>query len=182
MTDMTAPEPFDRQRALSEVARSIISSALTIGSVLLSAFGFVERVVGIERIATDRRFALLALMPGAAALAFLASGRALGSLYDVSVPPREIGVVRRALLRFTDISGAYGLFALVISALVAVSTLLASSLLLDLKLAGVSMATGVLAFFVALSGMLMRYSSGRRIIDFAFVAAIVAAMIVDTLL
>ena len=89
MTPPAAPPPVDREKALIDVTRVIVASALTIGSVLLTAFGFVERMVGIERIASDRRFALLALMPGAAALAFLASGRALGALYDVSVPPRD---------------------------------------------------------------------------------------------
>jgi len=175
----TVPPPIDREKALVDVTRVIVASALTIGSVLLTAFGFVERMVGIDRIATDRRFALLALMPGAAALAFLSSGRALGALYDVSVPPRDIPTWRRALLRFTDVSGAYGLFAIVISGLVAVSTLLAVALMLDLKIAVVSILSGVLAFCVALSGMLMRYSPRRRLIDLALVTTIVVAMVVD---
>jgi hypothetical protein len=175
----TVPPPIDREKALVDVTRVIVASALTIGSVLLTAFGFVERMVGIDRIATDRRFALLALMPGAAALAFLSSGRALGALYDVSVAPRDIPAWRRALLRFTDVSGAYGLFAIVISGLVAVSTLLAVALMLDLKIAVVSILSGVLAFCVALSGMLMRYSPRRRLIDLALVTTIVVAMVVD---
>ncbi|KAF0122842.1 MAG: hypothetical protein FD152_3451 [Xanthobacteraceae bacterium] len=179
MTSPAVPPPIDRDKALIDVTRVIVASALTIGSVLLTAFGFVERMVGIDRIATDRRFALLALMPGAAALAFLASGRALGALYDVSVPPRDIRAWQRALLRFTDVSGAYGLFAIVISGLVAVSTLLAVALMLDLKIALLSILSGVLAFCVALSGMLMRYSPRRRLIDLALVTTIVVAMLVD---
>jgi len=46
------PTAFDRDLALIDVARVIVTAALTIGSVLLTAFGFVERVVGIETIAT----------------------------------------------------------------------------------------------------------------------------------
>jgi len=181
MTTEIAPPPFDRERALIDVARVIVASALTIGSVLLTAFGFVERVVGIERIANERRFALLALMPGAAALAFLASGRALGALYDVSVPPRNIGTLHRALLRFTDISGAYGLFAVVISALVAVAAFIAVALVLNLDLLPLAALSGMLAFCVALSGMLMRYTPRRRLIDLALVVCIVLTMIVDQL-
>ncbi|MDP3544905.1 hypothetical protein ACJ4V0_02225 [Phreatobacter sp. HK31-P] len=179
MSASADPPPFDRDKALTDVARVIVASALTIGSVLLTAFGFVERVVGIERIAMDRRFALLALMPGAAALAFLASGRALGALYDVSVPARDIPAWRRALLRFMDVSGAYGLFAVVISGLVAVASFLAIALLLDLRLVILSTISGLLAFCVALSGMLMRYSPRRRLIDFALAICILVAMIAD---
>lgn len=179
MSAHAAPPPFDREKALIDVARVIVASALTIGSVLLTAFGFVERVVGIDKIASDRRFALLALMPGAAALAFLASGRALGALYDVSVPARNIPAWRRAFLRFVDISGAYGLFAIVISGLVAVASFLAIALLLDLRLMILSTLSGLLAFCVALSGMLMRYSPRRRLIDFALAVSILAAMAVD---
>lgn len=179
MTSPATPDPADRDKSLIDVSRVIVASALTIGSVLLTAFGFIERMVDIERIATDRRFALLALMPGAAALAFLASGRALGALYDVSVPPRGIAAWQRALLRFTDVSGAYGLFAIVISGLVGVSTLLAVALMLDLKIALLSVMSGVLAFCVALSGMLMRSSLRRRLIDMGLVLTIILAMTID---
>lgn len=179
MSEPSAPPPFDREKALIDVARVIVASALTIGSVLLTAFGFVERIVGIEKIASDRRFALLALMPGAAALAFLSSGRALGALYDVSVPVRDVPAWRRAILRFTDVSGAYGLFALVVSGLVAVSSFLAIALLLDLRLMVLSTISGLLAFCVALSGMLMRYSPRRRLIDLSLALGILAAMALD---
>lgn len=181
MTTETAPPPFDRERALIDVARVIVASALTIGSVLLTAFGFVERVVGIERIANERRFALLALMPGAAALAFLASGRALGALYDVSVPPRNIGTLHRALLRFTDVSGAYGLFAVVISTLVAVAAFIAVALVLNLDLLPLAFMAAACAFGVALSGMLMRYNARRRFIDLVLVICIVMTMVLDQL-
>ncbi|MDP2801961.1 MAG: hypothetical protein Q8O26_08775 [Phreatobacter sp.] len=179
MSEPSAPPPFDRETALIDVARVIVASALTIGSVLLTAFGFVERVVGIDKIASDRGFALLALMPGAAALAFLASGRALGALYDVSVPPRTVPTWQRALLRFTDISGAYGFFAVVISGLVGMATFLSIALVLDLRFVILSSLSGVLAFCVALSGMLMRYSPRRRLIDLALFMSILAAMVLD---
>ncbi len=120
-------------------------------------------------------------MPGAAALAFLASGRALGALYDVSVPPRDIGLIRRALLRFTDVSGAYGLFAVVISALVAVAAFIAVALVLNLGWLLLASLAGALAFCVALSGMLMRYTPRRRLIDFALAICIVLTMVIDQL-
>ena len=82
-----------RDQALVDVAKVVVTAGLTLGSVMLTAFGFIERAVGIERLATDRRFALVALLPGAAALSFLASARALGAAFDASVPPRPVSGV-----------------------------------------------------------------------------------------
>lgn len=168
-----------REQLLVDVAKVIITAGLTLGSVMLTAFGFIERAVGIERLATDRRFALVALLPGAAALAFLASARALGAAYDASVPPRPVGGLKRAALRFSAMSGAFGLIAVVLSALVAVGTILAVSLFLDLKLPGTSALAGGAAFCVALSGMLTRPSPGRRFTDMVLAGTIVLAMTTD---
>jgi hypothetical protein len=168
-----------RELALMDVARIIVTSSLTIGSVLLTAFGFVERMIGIERIATDRRYALVALMPGAAALAFLASARSLGALYDMLVPPRDISPLRRFIVRIGVLSGAYGLFAVVISLLVGVATVLAVALFVDLKLISASVVAGVAAFLVAAIGMLTRASPGRRLIDLALSASIIVVMLLD---
>ncbi|QCI66000.1 hypothetical protein [Phreatobacter stygius] len=173
------PAAFNRDLALIDVARVIVTAALTIGSVLLTAFGFVERMIGIEKIATDRRYALLALMPGAAALAFLASARSLGAIYDVTVPARRVSTLKRMLLRAGDLSGAYGLFALVISALVGVATVIAVALFVDLKLLAVSVVAGVVAFLISILGMLTRSSPGRKVTDLVLVLAIVALMLLD---
>ncbi|MFN3853896.1 MAG: hypothetical protein ACK4M0_05830 [Phreatobacter sp.] len=174
------PEPdMGRDQALVDVAKVVVTAGLTLGSVMLTAFGFIERAVGIERLATDRRFALVALLPGAAALSFLASARALGAAFDASVPPRPVSAIRRAALRFTDLGGGFGLIAIVLSCLVAVGTLLAVSLLFDLKLPGTANLAGAAAFAVALGGMLSRASPGRRRSDLLLAGTILAVMLID---
>lgn len=175
------PEVFNRDLALIDVARVIVSAALTIGSVLLTAFGFVERVIGIEKIATDKRYALLALMPGAAALAFLASALSLGAIYDVTVPARQVSTLKRMLLRAGDLSGAYGLFALVISTLVGVSTVIAVALYVDLKLIGASVIAGIAACLIAMFGLLTRTSRNRRLPNITLAVAIIMVMLLDLL-
>lgn len=174
-----SPTELGREQLLVDVAKVVTTAGLTLGSVMLTAFGFIERAVGIERLATDRRFALVALLPGAAALSFLASARALGAAYDASVPPRPVTGLKRAALRFSAMSGAFGLLAVVLSALVAVGTILAVSLFLDLKLPGTSALAGGAAFCVALSGMLTRPSQRRRITDLIFAGTIAVAMSSD---
>jgi hypothetical protein len=168
-----------REQLLVDVAKVVTTAGLTLGSVMLTAFGFIERAVGIERLATDRRFALAALLPGAAALAFLASARALGSAYDASVPPRPVSTLKRAALRFADLNGAFGLIAIVVSTLVAVGTILAVGLFFDLKLPGTSALAGAAAFSVALTGMLTRSSPARRSIDLLLAGTIIAVMLSD---
>lgn len=168
-----------REKALVDVAKVVVTAGLTLGSVMLTAFGFIERAVGLERLATDRRYALVALLPGGAALAFLASARALGAAFDASVPPRPVSTFRRAMLRFTDLGGAFGLIAVVLSSLVAVGTLLSVALLFDLKLPGTSNLAGVSAFVVALGGMLTRPSTGRRRTDLLLAGTILAVMLLD---
>lgn len=173
------PAGLGREQLLVDVAKVVTTAGLTLGSVMLTAFGFIERAVGIERLATDRRLALVALLPGAAALSFLASARALGAAYDASVPPRPVSPLQRAALRFSDLSGAFGLIAVVMSSLVAVGTILAASMFFDLKLPGTSLLAGGAAFCVALSGMLSRSSRGRRRIDLILAGTILAVMIGD---
>ncbi|WP_439573205.1 hypothetical protein [Phreatobacter sp.] len=168
-----------REKALVDVAKVVVTAGLTLGSVMLTAFGFIERAVGLERLATDRAFAFVALLPGAAALSFLASARALGAAYDATVPARPVSTLHRAFLRFTDLGGAFGLIAVVLSCLVAVGTLLAVSLLFDLKLPGTSNLAGGAAFIVALGGMLSRSTPGRRRSDLLLAATIFVLMILD---
>lgn len=168
-----------RGQMLVDVAKVVTTAGLTLGSVMLTVFGFIERAVGIAQLATDRRFALVALLPGAAALAFLASARALGAAYDGSVPPRPVSAVRRAALRFADLNGAFGLIAIVMSTLVAVGTILAVSLFFDLRLPGTSALAGGAAFTVALTGMLTRSTPARRSVDLLLAGTIIAVMLGD---
>ena len=173
-------DPNAREKALGEVARVIATGSLTLGSVLLTAVGLVERVVGFDALANDSRFAVLSLMPGAAALAFLASARTIGALYDASVPPRPLSFLGRLILRFLELEGGYGLFALVVSGLVAVSSGLAVALALpfpDERAALAAIATGTSAFLVAFFGMLTRISPTRRILDGVLAMAIGLIMV-----
>ena len=119
-------------------------------------------------------------MPGAAALAFLASARTIGALYDASVPPRPLSFLGRLILRFLELEGGYGLFALVVSGLVAVSSGLAVALALpfpDERAALAAIATGTSAFLVAFFGMLTRISPTRRILDGVLAMAIGLIMV-----
>jgi len=168
-----------REQLLVDVAKVVTTAGLTLGSVMLTAFGFIERAVGLERLATDRRFALVALLPGAAALSFLATTRALGAAYDASVPPRPVSTLRRAALRFSAMNGAFGLIAVVVSSLVAVATILAATLFFDLKLPGTSALAGGAAFCVALTGMLTRPSRTRRVVDLVLAGTIATVMMSD---
>jgi hypothetical protein len=179
MTVQPQAMELGREQLLVDVAKVVTTAGLTLGSVMLTAFGFIERAVGMEKLATDRRFALVALLPGAAALAFLASARALGSAYDASVPPRPVTTFKRAALRFADLNGAFGLIAIVMSTLVAVGTILATGLFFDLKLPGTSALAGGAAFAVALTGMLTRSTPARRSIDLLLAGTIMAVMLGD---
>jgi len=118
-------------------------------------------------------------MPGAAALAFLASARSLGAIYDVTVPARQVSTVKRMLLRAGDLSGAYGLFALVISTLVGVATVIEVALYVDLKLIAASVIAGIAAFLVAMFSLLTRTSRSRRLTDVTLAVAIIMVMLLD---
>lgn len=167
--------------ALFEVAKLVVSGCLTLGAVFLTAFGLIERVVGFERLASDPRFALAALLPGGAALAFLGGARAVGAIYDMTVPARPIGLVQRVVKRAAALSGAYGLFALVLSALISVSVGLAVQLLaadIDRRLIGAA-TVAIAAFLIALSGLLTRASKPRAALDGALVVVVLGTMLLD---
>jgi hypothetical protein len=90
--------------------------------------------------------------------------------------------VRRALLRAFSLSGAYGLFALVIASLVGVSVGLAAALLAA-DFVGRSMVApvvaGVAAFAIALGGMMTRVSRPRAACDTALVVMLLTVMVLD---
>lgn len=176
------PDEAQRAKALMEVGRVMAAGSLTIGSIMLTVFGIVERSIGFERLASDKRLAIVALLPGTAAFAFLACARAIGAMYDSAVPARPYSVLRRAGLRAMDLAGAYGLFAWVISGLVAVSTALAVALYLpDLgrDVWAAATAAAMAAFFIALLGMLTRGSRFRLACDAGLVGVIVVVMTLD---
>ncbi|QCK86152.1 hypothetical protein E8L99_10510 [Phreatobacter aquaticus] len=182
MSDVTPADESQRAKALVDVGRIMAAGSLTIGSIMLTVFGFVERSIGFERLASDKRLAIVALLPGVAAFAFLVCARSIGSIYDTLVPARPYSVIRRAGLRAMDLAGAYGLFAAIISALVAVSTGLAVALYLpdigrDAMLA--ASAAAIASFFIALLGMLTRGTRFRLICDASMVAVIVVVMMLD---
>ena len=182
MSDVTPADESQRAKALVDVGRIMTAGSLTIGSIMLTVFGFVERSIGFERLASDKRLAIVALLPGVAAFAFLVCARSIGSIYDTLVPARPYSVIRRAGLRAMDLAGAYGLFAAIISALVAVSTGLAVALYLpdigrDAMLA--ASAAAIASFFIALLGMLTRATRFRLICDASMVAVIVVVMMLD---
>src|SRR5215216_5752426 len=60
-----------------EAARFIASVSLSLGALMLSLFGIIERMVTFEKLGVANELALLALLPGMATLAFLACARAI---------------------------------------------------------------------------------------------------------
>jgi hypothetical protein len=176
------PSPQSYKAALFEVGKLVAIGGLTLGAVLLTAFGLIERVVGFDRLASETRYALAALLPGGAAVAFLAAARGLGAVYDITVPPRPVGPIRRAGLRALALSGGYGMFGLVVSGLVSVSVGLAVALFTS-DFAGSTLVgptlVGAAAFLIALVGMLTRASRTRAVLDSVLVAVLVAMMAAD---
>ncbi len=64
----SAPHPGSAH----ESARFIASVSLSLGALMLSLFGIMERMVTFEKLGVEHEFALLAILPGIATLAFLA--------------------------------------------------------------------------------------------------------------
>src|SRR5215211_168783 len=103
---------------------------------MLSLFGTIERMVSFEKLSVVNEFALLALLPGIATLAFLACARAISWMisymtfaqWHAVVPQHRWEETRRAIeegsqfrFRVSLMAGAYLLFTLVITALAATS-------------------------------------------------------------
>jgi hypothetical protein len=126
-----------------EAARFIATVSLSLGALMLSLFGIIERMVTFEKLAVENEFALLALLPGIATLAFLACARAISWLitnmrfahWHAVVPEGRWEETRRLVeetnqfrFRLTLMAGAYLLFTLVITALASTSAGLAFGL------------------------------------------------------
>src|ERR671912_3054644 len=123
-----------------EAARFIATVSLSLGALMLSLFGIIERMVTFEKLTVVNEFALLALLPGIATLAFLACARAISWMisymtfaqWHAVFPQDRWDHTRRRVeesnqfrFRITLMSGAYLLFTLVITALAATSAGLA---------------------------------------------------------
>jgi hypothetical protein len=183
-----------------EAARFIASVSLSLGALMLSLFGIIERMVTFEKLTVVNEFALLALLPGIATLAFLACARAISWMISYmtfaqwhAVFPQDRWDHTRRLVeesnqfrfRITLMSGAYLLFTLVITALAATSAGLAFGLsapelgasTLPLALGG----GGVTAALV-LYEMLTRDGLAKTAATGAFVAVLIAILVLDVLI
>jgi hypothetical protein len=183
-----------------EAARFIASISLSLGALMLSLFGIIERMVNFEKLAVVNEFALLALLPGIATLAFLACARAISWMISYMTFAQWHGVVpqhrwdeTRHLLeesnqfrfRVTLMAGAYLLFTLVITALAATSAGLAFGLSapeLGLSTLPFALAGGGITAALVLYEMLTRDGALKTAATGTFVTALVLILILDVLL
>jgi hypothetical protein len=180
-----------------ESARFIASVSLSLGALMLSLFGFLERIVTFQHLATDNELALLALLPGIATLSFLACARAISWLISHMRFDQWQGVVPEARWEWTRVhleesnqfwfrlnlmSGAYLLFAVVITALTATSAGLAFGLSapelglspLQWALAGAALTAALVAY-----EMLMKDTVRKSVATGLFVTAFIGMLVVD---
>jgi hypothetical protein len=183
-----------------EAARFIASVSLSLGALMLSLFGIIERMVTFEKLGVANELALLALLPGMATLAFLACARAISWMisymrfaqwHDV-VPEHRWEATRRLLeesnqfrFRVTLMAGAYLLFTLVITALAATSAGLAIGLTapeLGLPTLPLALAGGGVTAALVLYEMLTRDGLIKTTLTGVFVVALIAILVFDVVL
>lgn len=182
-----------------EAARFIASVSLSLGALMLSLFGIIERMVTFEKLTIVNEFALLAVLPGIATLAFLACARAISWMisymtfaqWHAVVPQHRRDVVRRRVeegrqfrFRLTVMSGAYLLFTLVITALAATSAGLAFGLSapeLGVNTLWLALTGGGLTAALVLYEMLTRDRMAKTIATGAFVTVLIMILILDVL-
>jgi hypothetical protein len=164
---------------------------------MLSLFGILERIVSFENLATRNELALLALLPGIATLSFLACARAISWMISHMTFDQWQGVVpepywertrlhlevgNQFRFRVTLMSGAYLLFALVITALTATSAGLAFGLSapelgfnpLRLALAGAALTAALVAYeMLTKDGRIKSAATGL------FVTAFITMLVLD---
>lgn len=194
-----AAKPAEANSA-HEVARFVANVSLSLGAVMLSLFGIVERFVTFEKLGQAGEFALLSLLPGIATLSFLACARAISWMisymtfthwHAVIPPPRwdemraliEAGTQFR--FRITMMAGAYLLFTLVISALAATSAGLTFGLSApELGVRPLPFALGGSAITAALvlHEMLTRDRPLKSALTAAFAGVLIAVMVMDVVL
>jgi hypothetical protein len=183
-----------------ESARFIASVSLSLGALMLSLFGIMERLVSFEHLATRHELALLALLPGIATLAFLACGRAISWMishmkfeqWDAVVPEHQWEQTRRHLedgnqlwFRLRLMSGAYVLFTLVMTALTATSAGLAFGLSapeLGINPLPLALAAAALTTALVFYEMLTRDGLSKSVATGTFVSVLVIVLVVDTIL
>ena len=183
-----------------EAARFIATVSLSLGALMLSLFGIIERMVTFEKLGVENELALLALLPGIATLAFLACARAISWMisymrfaqwHDV-VPEHRWEATRRLLeesnqfrFRVTLMAGAYLLFTLVITALAATSAGLAFGLTapeLGLRTVPFALAGGGVTTALVLYEMLTRDGFIKTTLTGVFVATLIVILVLDVVL
>ena len=171
--------------------------SLSLGALMLSLFGILERIVSFENLATNNELALLALLPGIATLSFLACARAISWMIShmkfdqwqgvIPEPSWErtrlhLEVGNQFHFRVTLMSGAYLLFAVVITALTATSAGLAFGLSapelglspLRLALAGAALTAALVSYeMLTKDGMIKSAATGL------FVTAFITMLVLD---
>ncbi|HKG85317.1 MAG TPA: hypothetical protein VKB16_19525, partial [Beijerinckiaceae bacterium] len=183
-----------------EAARFIATVSLSLGALMLSLFGIIERMVTFEKLALVNEFALLALLPGIATLAFLACARAISWMISYmtfdqwhgAVPQDRWERTRRLVeegsqfqFRITLMAGAYLLFTLVITALAATSAGLAFGLSapeLGFSTLSFAMFGGGITAVLVLYEMLTRDGVLKTSATGAFVTVLIVTLVADVLL
>jgi hypothetical protein len=194
------PDTDGSPSAAHESARFIAMISLSLGALMLSLFGIIERMVTFEKLAMVNEFALLAILPGIATLAFLACARAISwmisymrfSQWHGVVPEDRREKTRRALeegnqfrFRVSLMAGAYLLFALVMTALAATSAGLAFGLAapeLGLKPLPLALAAGCVTAGLVLYEMLTRDGPGKTSMTGAFALVLITTLVLDVVL
>jgi hypothetical protein len=167
---------------------------------MLSLFGIIERMVTFEKLAIENEFALLALLPGIATLAFLACARAISWMISYmrfaqwhAVFPEDRWEETRRLVeessqfwfRLTLMAGAYLLFTLVITALAATSAGLAFGLsAVELAMSPFRLALfgGALTAILVLYEMLTRDGVVKTAVTGVFVTILIVVLFLDVAL
>ena len=183
-----------------EAARFIATVSLSLGALMLSLFGIIERMVSFEKLGAVNEFALLALLPGIATLAFLACARAISWMisymtfaqWHAVVPQHRWEETRRRLeesnqfqFRVTLMAGAYLLFTLVITALAATSAGLAFGLSapeLGLPVLPFAIGGGAITAGLVLYEMLTRDGVAKTAATGVFVTVLILVLVLDVLL
>ena len=169
----------------ADAARIIASGGMTLGALFITAFTFVVRDVGLKPLAADQGYTLIGLLPAAAALAFIASGRAIAALYTASVPEESATKSVHVRSRMADIGGAYGIFALVLSGLIGISSAFAVAVVLptfSTVVFATSVVAGCAAFLIGFAGMMLGSSATQRLLDGVLLAMIVGAGVLSVVL
>src|SRR3954447_12412393 len=183
-----------------EAARFVATVSLSLGALMLSLFGIIERMVTFQKLAVENEFALLALLPGIATLAFLACARAISWMisymrfaqWHAVVPQDRWDETRRLVeegsqfrFRLTLMAGAYLLFTLVITSLAATSAGLAFGLSapeLGFSTLSFAMFGGGITAVLVLYEMLTRDGVAKTSATGAFVTVLIVTLVADVLL